>query len=980
MFDPSDKARVFGLPPGADFPKLLVEGLLDRTAHLPPEALGRVTLIVNTRRMARRIRSLFDTGPARLVPRIQLVTDLGETFALGTIPAPVSGLRRRLGLVQLVSALLQQEPDLAPRAALYDLADSLARVFEEMRGEGVSFDDIRRIDVSQHSDHWARALKFLTIVEQVEAEGEAPDAAARLRMVAEYLSEMWKNAPPPGPVIIAGSTGSRGATNVLMQAVARLPQGAVVLPGYDFDLPDAIWTKTLNDPLTGEDHPQFRFRKLTAALGLNPDDVDRWTASTQNNARNRLVSLALRPAPVTDQWLSEGPALRDLDHAFAGVTLVEAPSPREEAQAIALRLRQAAEEGKRAALITPDRGLSRQVKAALMRWDILADDSAGEALHLTPPGRFVRQVAALSLRRTGAASLLALLKHPLCHTGDGRAEHLRYCRALEIRLRRKGPPFPDADSLDAFAAAYAEREGDPAVAGWAAWVARLALADPDVDARPMVDRMAALLDRADQLASGSLTDGAGKLWLGNAGEDVLGKLRELQDAADVAGDIGADDFANLLTAVLRGAEERDSTAPHPDILIWGTLEARVQGADLVILGGLNEGSWPEAAAPDPWLNRQMRADVGLLLPERKIGLSAHDFQQAIAAPEVWLTRALRGSEAETVASRWLNRITNLLNGLGDDGKSALRHARHRGREALDLVSALEAVSPVKPAPRPAPRPPAHARPRELSVTQIKTLIRDPYAIYAREVLRLRPLDPLMKAPDALMRGIVAHEVMERFVKETVEDPASLSPNRLVELTQDVLEAEVPWAEARLVWLARMARAAEDVVSGEAGRQKMGRPAHYEVKGRAVMQDPGFSLTARADRIDLDANGNALIYDYKTGTMSSADQQKAFDLQLLLQAAMAERAAFEDLDPRHVVRAAFIGLGSNTKEVEAPLADLSADEVWARFAELIRRYLDPSQPFTSRRAMFKTDVTGEYDHLARLGEWDVATDASPEDVG
>ena len=228
MFEPSDKPRLFGLPPGADFPKLLVEGLVERTAHLPPEALGRVTLIVNTRRMARRIRALFDAGPARLLPRIQLVTDLGETFALGTIPAPVSPLRRRLGLVQLVSALLEQEPDLAPRAALYDLADSLARVFEEMRGEGVSFDDIRAIDVSQHSDHWARALKFLTIVEAVEEDGEAPDAAARLRIVAEYLAREWAVTPPPGPVIIAGSTGSRGATNVLMQAVARLPQGAVV--------------------------------------------------------------------------------------------------------------------------------------------------------------------------------------------------------------------------------------------------------------------------------------------------------------------------------------------------------------------------------------------------------------------------------------------------------------------------------------------------------------------------------------------------------------------------------------------------------------------------------------------------------------------------------------------------------------------------------------------------------------------------------
>ena len=161
---------------------------------------------------------------------------------------------------------------------------------------------------------------------------------------------------------------------------------------------------------------------------------------------------------------------------------------------------------------------------------------------------------------------------------------------------------------------------------------------------------------------------------------------------------------------------------------------------------------------------------------------------------------------------------------------------------------------------------------------------------------------------------------------------------------------------------------------------MGRPAGYELPGRVVLDGLDFALTAKADRIDLDSNGNALIYDYKTGQMSSAAMQMSFDLQLLLEAAMAERAGFQELEPRHVVRAAFIGLGSDTREVEAPLDQLSADEVWARFSTLIRQYLDPAQPFTSRRAMFSVASEGDYDHLARFGEWDVATDPTPEDVG
>lgn len=974
MFEPSDKPRLFGLPPGADFPKFLVEGLIARTGHLPPEVLGRTTLIVNTRRMARRVRALFDQGPPRLVPRIQLVTDLGDSFALSHIPAPVSAMRRRLELIPLVRALMEQEPDIAPRAALFDLADSLAGVFDEMRGEGVSFDTIRNLDVSSYSDHWARALKFLTIVEAVEGEAEVPDPSARMRMVAEHLAELWATTPPEAPIIVAGSTGSRGATNVLMQAVAQLPQGAVVLPGYDFDLPEAVWTDQLDHPLTGEDHPQFRFRKLMKSLSLGPRDVGLWQGCAHNGPRNRLISLAMRPAPVTNQWLTDGPKLRDLDQAMAQVTLVEAPSARDEAQAIALRLRQAAETGERAALITPDRLLSRQVKAALSRWDILPDDSAGEPLHLTPPGRFLRQVAALWHSDGTAADLLALLKHPLCHTGADRGVHLTLTRALELELRRNGPPFPTADTLRRFVADRSE----PMAAGWADWVAALAL--PVVDGTlTLSDRLALMIARAEGLAQGSTGGSPAQLWGGSAGEELRAKLRELTEIAPVTGEIGAQDFTNMLTSILRGTEDRESTTPHPDILIWGTLEARVQGADLVILGGLNEGSWPEAASPDPWLNRAMRAEAGMLLPDRNIGLSAHDFQQAVAAPEVWITRALRGSEAETVASRWLNRLTNLLTGLGDEGQAVLAQARARGAHWLKLGAAMDRVMPVDPAPRPSPSPAGDARPRKLSVTQIKTLIRDPYAIYAREVLRLRPLDPLMKEPDALQRGNVVHDVMEHFVRGAVADPTMLTPEVLMSLTRDVLAAEVPWAEARILWQARMARIAEAVVAGEAARLSAGQPAAYEVKGRAMIPELGFDLTAKADRIDLDPRGHALIYDYKTGAMSSPSAQMSFDLQLLLEAAMAERAAFEGLDPMHVIRAAFVGLGSDTKEVDAPLEKITADEVWKRFTLLIGRYLDADQPFTARRAMFKSTDISDYDHLARYGEWDISTTAHKEPV-
>ena len=433
MFDPSLAPRVFGLPPGVDFPMALVEGLVARYENLPPEALARVTLVVNTRRMARRIQDLFNAGPARLLPRIELLSDLGNRPEAAHIPAAISPLQRRLELTQLVAGLLDRAPDLAPRAALYDLADSLAGLMDEMQGEGVTPAAIAKLDVSDQSGHWARSLQFLQIVQTFFGPSDdALDTEARQRCVVENLSTKWALTPPPDPIIIAGSTGSRGTTFELMQAVTLLPQGAIILPGFDFDMPQSAWGD-LAQALTSEDHPQFRFVRVMARLGIERSDIRLWHHTPAPSiARNKVVSLALRPAPVTDCWLSEGPELQHIQQAFETVTLVEAASRRDEAVAIALRLRQAAENGETAALVTSDRMLSRQVTAALDRWSILPDDSAGTPLHLTPPGRFLRHVGALFIRDTSAAMLLELLKHPLCHSAQDRNRHLLLTRDLEL--------------------------------------------------------------------------------------------------------------------------------------------------------------------------------------------------------------------------------------------------------------------------------------------------------------------------------------------------------------------------------------------------------------------------------------------------------------------------------------------------------------------------------------------------------------------
>ena len=971
--------NLFSIAPTLDFGKAFLNGLDQRFGHLPPEHFARIEILVNTRRTQRRLRDLFDQGPARLLPRIRLVTDLGQDAAFHDLPPPASALRRQLELSTLVGELLRQDPTLAPRENRFALAESLGALFSEMHGEGVDPDQIVSLDVEDESGHWKRALRFITLVQHYFDETRPdPDPEARQRLVVERLADQWANTPPDHPVIVAGSTGSRGTTARLMQAVARLSNGFVVLPGVDPHMPHAVWDRmTATDG--GEDHPQYRFKALAEKLDMHPADIPPWVdTAAPEQARSELVSLALRPAPVTDHWITEGPKLAALDKATKGLTLLEAPSPRAEAGAIAIAMRHAVEQGKTVALVTPDRTLTRQVTSAMERWDILPDDSAGTPLHLSPPGRFLRHTAALLANRPTPEALLTLLKHPLCHSGARRGPHVLNTTALELKLRRHGPAFPGPQDLRDWAAAG--KPPSPERQDWAHWLAALLPAHDPNRQLPLKDWVSWHRSLSEQLAAGPDGTTAGDLWQKKAGREALRMITALQEDADAAGEMTATDYEVLIGQYLSGGEVREADQSHPDVLIWGTLEARVQSADVVILGGLNEGTWPAVPTPDPWLNRAMRRAAGLLLPERRIGLSAHDFQIAACAPEVIISRAIRDNEAETVAGRWVSRLLNLLGGLkATGGPEALADMRARGSRLLRAAATLETPEDAQhPAPRPSPRPPATARPRQLSVTQIKTLIRDPYAIYARHVLGLKPLDPLVHSPDAALRGSLTHDILEAFLPECPDPADPAAYERLLEIAEGVLARDCPWPAVQRLWLARVERFARQFLEDEIVRQARAAPGNLEKRGETRLDGVDFTLVAKADRLDVTEDGQVWIYDYKTGQAPTKTAQSAYDKQLHLEAAMVERGGFEAVGKARVAGAEYLQLGSEVKTVAADLEAENGD-FWERFTRLMQRWATDDLGYTARRANMKVDETGQYDHLARYGEWDETQPPTPEDL-
>jgi ATP-dependent helicase/nuclease subunit B len=481
--------------------------------------------------------------------------------------------------------------------------------------------------------------------------------------------------------------------------------------------------------------------------------------------------------------------------------------------------------------------------------------------------------------------------------------------------------------------------------------------------KPPSEVLAALIAAAEALAATDEAEGPAVLWAAEEGEALAACLAGAVDAFALLPDDGPGIIGALLDAVLEGQVVRSRRAlrgrgeseEHPRVFIWGLLEARLQTVDVAVLGGLADGVWPPATDPGPWLSRPMRRTAGLPSPEERVGQAAHDFvMAACCAPIAILSCPRRRDGAPSVPARWLVRLEAMLGGAGRS------LARHDGTAWAGLLDQPEGEPRPVPAPRPAP--PVELRPRRLRVTEVQTWLEDPYAIYARHILRLEPLKPLEEETDAADYGTLVHKGMEKFL---AANGATLPP-RAAEALRAAMHAALQEAALRPAladwWAPRLARIADWVADEEIRRRSVAPPSRIatELSGTWTLDAGGrpFELRGRADRIDLRADGMLAIFDYKTGQPPTQKQVEAgFAPQLPLEAAMAAAGSFAgsagetaELVYWHLTGGFVAGnaIGLFNAEPAALAAAVSAAR--QNFAALVATYDDPATTFAATDLM------------------------------
>jgi ATP-dependent helicase/nuclease subunit B len=1031
--------RILSIPPGVAFLPALAEALLSG-ALVPdfrhdgdPLALAGVTIYVPTRRAARELRSIFvdrTAGGSAILPLIRPLGEFDEdeaAFGAGgageiDLAPPITAIDRLLYLAPLVRAWKRRLP--AQVAALFEeemvvpasaadavwLARDLAGLIDEIETEGSDWTRLAGLAPGNLSGWWQVTLDFLSIVtehwpEFLAARQQSNPAAHRSALI-QLEAERLKRNPPPGPVIAAGSTGSIPATAELLSAIARLPRGAVVLPGLDKGLDERAWA-VLSDnaprpAILG--HPQYGLAKLLGKVGVPRGDVEEiGTPGRALALRERLISEALRPAETTDEWAGRRSAVaaEDVTLALSGVTLVEAPRERDEAVAIAIVLRQAiSEPGSNAALVTGDRELARRVSAELLRFGVRADDSGGTPLSNTPPGTLLGLMVQATFGPGDPVPVLALLKHPLLSLEMPRAGVRHAAETIELVALRGGTGRPDAAELSELFEARLTEIGSRRAPFWLARLSNERLAA----AREILARLGAALKplaafreksavefaeiiRATVVALEALGrgegSGLGELYASDAGQKLAEFLRGLVGST-APFEFSPGEWPDIMAALIGPEVVKPAQGADRRIAIWGALEARLQSVDTLVIGGLNEGSWPRKAEADRFMSRIMKTGLDLEPPERRIGQAAHDFIMAMGAGQVILTRSARAGEAPAVASRWLQRLLTF------SGKDETEKMRARGGQFLAWARDLDAGSPVKFASRPAPKPPLADRPDHFSVTEIETLRRDPYAIYARRILKLFPLDPLLRDPGAAERGTLFHEILHRFSASGVDTHDAAATELLLEKGRECFSELALPADVEAIWWPRFQKLAGAIIDWERTRSEpVKRRAPEARASKLVVGASGVTLSGYADRVDLLPAGMADILDYKTGSSPSKGQAHTLLApQLALEGALLKRGAFHDLGSLQPADLAYIRLKANGEVLHESIlehnrkirsaAELS-EEAWERLEKLLLHYRDPQAGYLSRALPFREDeVDGDYDHLARVLEWSAGGPGEPDE--
>ena len=985
----------YSLPANASFLHSLAGWVLGNYDTL---SYTKILILLPNRRSCRALRDAFldcSGGKPLLLPRIQPIGETpeeafwGDAEGINTeLPQPINPIRRHFLLMRLIMGFGRGNVKI-PMNQAAELARQLIEFMDEVNREGLSYDKLKDLAPENLASHWQQTLEFLGIVSNqwprlLEEEGTVDAVVYRNRLLYS-LSKMWEKSPPDYPVIAAGSTGSQPATASLLKTIGRLPQGKVILPFLDKEMPEEEWKEV------GQTHPQYALKQLLGKMEIERQQVKLLVPESEGKSgKEYYIRAIFSPPAITTHWpdvsLPDPKCLND-------IKLVEADTLFDEARTIAIAMREVLETPtKTAALITPDRTLARMVSVQLQRFGVMVDDSAGKPLASSPPACFMCLIVEMVASRFAPSTLLAVLRHPLAAAGLNSARCRFLSRELELLLLR-GIRREDGISGLGNAAALHKNTSKELLD----FLTNLEKSSEKFQAllkqhnnANLQQLLAAHIEFAEWMASSDTEPGAQRLWAGDDGNALAEIIAQWNLQAELLPVVETMTYPALFDSLLATEVYHSQFGLHPRLHILSPMEARLQHYDLVILSSLNEGMWPNNSSPDPWMSRPQRSEFGLPPMERAVGQSAHDFVMQLFAPEVLLTRARKIEGAPTIASRWLVRLQTLIGGRIPEVFAAMSDDSYF-MAAKDILEQPISLPPIS---APAPTPPVSTRPRELRVTAVDALLSDPYSIYARYILNLRKLDEIDREPDAADFGNIVHKALEKFTSSFSGSLPDDAYEKLLACGQDAFADFIDRPAVACLWWPRFVSMAAWFVTEEQKRRGFIESVHSEVDGRWDFEVDGkkFALKTRIDRLEKlkshsvspEATAQNLdpvltttlshrmteeqynLIDYKTGMVPKEGTSNQLPLEALI--VQYGKLSGGGVASGAVSQMEYWKLSGSEGKCEITNSKADIEETRKMLEELLLKFADNNTPYAAQ-AIGAPSRYNDYEHLTRRKEWE-----------
>lgn len=951
---------------GLNFIQRFYDGFMQRLKEksYPPHTIATFTIYCATPRILENLKAHF-VKQGGFLPKLTLLqhahtTPLGHT--------QITPTQRTLLLAQLVKTFLEKTPHLRASTSVFSFTNSLIELLDTFYNSAIPIENIEENLKNTQVPYYEEIYQFLEIIiknwpvilqENGLIEGQVSLFQTLQSDPAAFFPEGHK------PVIALGYVPQHHLERLFLKHVFKRKNSAIIFPGVDPFMDDSTW-----DHLT-PDHNQSMLQRVLEVMGYDRSDIQHWVLpeSDASSPRLHFISQAFYPPPVTDSWYRRKDILKEIiPTATASMTLIEAETIQDEAMAIAIRLREVLKTSDRtAAVVTTDYSLSRHIQMIMARWNVIVDDAAGRPLSLTPPGILSELILNITTKSFDLSTVFSLLQHPLCLLGEdkNRAEYLKKISSLEDEFRTSDTMAIPPTTWEDFCATdhvICQSLQD-------AFAPFLALMQKnDTSLKDYVLAHYAVLQTIGHTVFEKEAGGAMQKFFETAVQD-----------SELYQTLTPSEYSALYSILIQQEHVRTPQIGHPRLTILNPQEVVAHQADVLIFASLNEDTFPKMPEVGVWLSRTMRYELKLPALEEQIGASAFSFYCALFNSEIILTRAGRQGDAQTVPSRWLLRIISLVQGVAPD---SLRQMRERGRKYLTQAQLLEEYShdcqDLKPCKRPYPKPPVSARSHTLSATQVEKLIRNPYALYARKILELHPLPDFQNSISHRFIGTFIHKILEDTFSDLLGQNWNVAEQHFKTLfdkyAQSTLIKLHKYPLDNLFLQKKVQDARDWIHATEADRQSQGIPKALEHKGQISLntQLGVIPLTAEADRIDLTAHQQAIVYDYKTGSnLPSVKDMEHYNKQLLIEAAIVMRGGFAPVIPKAIVeQMTYIQLGKpdSSKEAKRTFSPEQIDEDIENLIKLINAYADPDQGYGAHMRPVETSYVDDYDHLARVGEW------------